>query len=42
MHLAKILDIFESMIKFLSPCLNKCVMLAFVNMDGKLDFSIES
>ena len=49
MHLSKILDIFGSMLtglqlslEFLSPFLNTGVMVAFFNMDGKLDFSIES
>ena len=49
MHLSKILDIFGSMLtglqlslEFLSPFLNTSVMLAFFNMDGKLDFPIES
>ena len=49
MHLAKILDIFGSIIiglwlslEFLSPFLNTDVKLASINMDGKLDFSKES
>ena len=49
MHLSKTLDIFGSMLtglqlslEFPSPFLNTGVMIAFFNMDGKLDFSIES